>query len=135
MSYSMLSSVTKNSTKITKKILQVRHDFWKETSKPIYECHIGSFAFRKRGNYVSLTFIKNRKLNFRPPWRNSYKAGLPRWHHGSPRWSPGEAPVCAGISQCRPGYQRLAPDHPGLSRSSPGAITVCHGVAPVLPVF
>ena len=54
----------------------------------------------------------------------SPKAGLPRWRPDSSLWSPGEAPVCDGIAQCRPGCPSFVQDHPGLSRSSPFAITV-----------
>ena len=50
---------------------------------------------------------------------------------GSSWWSPFEAPVCAGIALCHPGYPQSMPDHSGLSLLNPGSITVCPGIAPV----
>ena len=42
----------------TKKILNVKHDFWKQTSKHKQMLLVGVHLHEKRGNYVSLTFIK-----------------------------------------------------------------------------
>ena len=62
-----------------------------------------------------------------------FLVGLPQCRSGSPRCSPGEAPVCSGIARCRPGLRRII--IPCLSQSSPDNNTVCHGVARFNPVF
>ena len=41
----------------TKKILNVKHDFWKQTSKHKRMLLVGVHLHEKRGNNVNLTFI------------------------------------------------------------------------------